>query len=327
MACTPQAPAWLSASFGAVKAAKIATVAAAAEAQRHANVQLEARPVTSLGYDIRERRANAKWGLPQSTAPHRREGGAAERPAGKHVKVKQYNYIPRYSRGNLKTANSTYSGNTWADFDRPRTMPAGTEYTPAKSGLAAMHSSGLAAAASKLQAPEEIHKHLQTVYVSDTSTGGNGIRRPYGMFTAHRNGNGKSMYARLPLRKEKEWELNAPPKATDKDREWGQNVSHFNIMRKDSTKRNMKLDRHRIRSKFSYKGYDTVQCKPEAFRQETRPFMDTLGKARDAQQARSRRYTFPSATFLTELPTTVPSDVRVDCGSMTTIEFMFPQLH
>ena len=55
--------------------------------------------------------------------------------------------------------------------------------------------------ASKLRAPgdEEQEKFLQEVYVTEASTGGNGIRRPYGLFIAKRNGNGKSLWTRLLL--------------------------------------------------------------------------------------------------------------------------------
>ena len=37
----------------------------------------------------------------------------------------------------------------------------------------------------------------------------------------------------------------------------------------------------------------------------------------------SRGYSFPAATFLTEVPA-VPSAVRVDCGAVTAIQHMHP---
>ena len=204
--------------------------------------------------------------------------------------------------------------------------------------------------ASKLRAPgdEEQEKFLQEVYVTEASTGGNGIRRPYGLFIATRNGNGKSLWTRLPAPRSRNYSVPAPPPATSEGLR-GKNVSQFNVGRGEYTKRNMSLDRKKIRSSYGFKGEDTVRrCKLEINTpREDRPFWDSTAAIRGhqwgdrsapppgatrgasagggAEEGRpGRGYSFPAATFLTEVPA-VPSAVRVDCGAVTAIQHMHPE--
>ncbi len=140
--------------------------------------------------------------------------------------------------------------------------------------------------ASKLRAPgdEEQEKFLQEVYVTEASTGGNGIRRPYGLFIATRNGNGKSLWTRLPAPRSRNYSVPAPPPATSEGLR-GKNVSQFNVGRGEYTKRNMSLDRKKIRSSYGFKGEDTVRrCKMEINTpREDRPFWDATAAIRGHQ--------------------------------------------
>jgi len=286
------------------------------------------RPCTTLGYDIRERRTTGYWGLPSYEAPHRREVPATR------VRLEKPTQWIRPPQVPVEPPSTSGGGSSVAG------VPG--------AGAEALASSSPLMTASKLRAPgdEEQEKFLQEVYVTEASTGGNGIRRPYGLFIATRNGNGKSLWTRLPAPRSRNYSVPAPPPATSEGLR-GNNVSQINVGRGEYTKRNMSLDRKKIRSSYGFKGEDTVRrCKMEINTpREDRPFWDATAAIRGHQwgdrppppagargapaggggeEGRSSRgYSFPAATFLTEVPA-VPSAVRVDCGAVTAIQHMHP---
>lgn len=313
------------------------------------------RPCTTLGYDIRERRTTGYWGLPSYEAPHRREAPMVkvrlEKPT-QWIRPPQVPTAPPSTSGGASSAHLVGGGGAGG--------PAG-----AGTGAEALASSSPLMTASKLKAPgdEEQEKFLQEVYVTEASTGGNGIRRPYGLFIATRNGNGKSLWTRLPAPRQRNYSSPGPPPATAEGAR-GKNVSQFNVGRGEYTKRNMSLDRKKIRSSYGFKGEDTVRrCTTEINTpREDRPFWDATKAIQGrqwggqgaadggggsgpggapspasagaragagAEEGRGGRrlsragYSFPAATFLTEIPA-VPSAVRVDCGAVTAIQHMHP---
>ena len=124
-----------------------------------------------------------------------------------------------------------------------------------------LHSSSLLASSSKLKAPTRVdqEKMLHKCLTSNASTGGNGIRRPYGRFIASRGGVALSVWERMapPLGRAASAELPSVPPSPP-DRSLGRNVSKYNVQRRAYTSRSMDTSSKAVKSIYSFEGLDSI---------------------------------------------------------------------
>ena len=141
-----------------------------------------------------------------------------------------------------------------------------------------LHSSNLLASSSKLKAPtkNDAEKMLHRSLTSNASTGGNGIRRPYGRFIASRGGLALSVWERqAPMAisrgsqggKISRQSISSPyfpqVKANRTSTSWektGRNVSKYNVSRRAYTSRSMDMSSKSVESKYSFQ----VSCLTES---------------------------------------------------------------
>ncbi|QDZ23272.1 hypothetical protein HOP50_10g58100 [Chloropicon primus] len=249
-----------------------------------------------------------------------------------------------------------------SSYRQVSTAPSHGEYIMTTLGASKVHSSNLLASSSKLKAPTKMdaEKMLHRSLTSNASTGGNGIRRPYGRFIASRGGLALSV-----------WERQAPgsqvPHASSSrgvrgnashanegassslsfprvkpaggvgapaSSGGGRNVSKYNVKRKAYTSRNMDISSKSVESKYSFQGTDTINYSSSnvidlpLFSRPRPEGMASLGGERSSSSmltsGNSRSTSFkqlPSATFLTHIPT-LPRAVRVDCGQSCAKDFL-----
>ena len=225
-----------------------------------------------------------------------------------------------------------------------------------------VNSSHLLASSSKLKAPtkNDAEKMLLRSLTSNASTGGNGVRRPYGRFIASRGGLALSVWERQApsnnsaalraSRRTASRNVNVPsssppyfPKVKQRlgtgtpGKSPGRNVSRYNVRRKAYTSRNMDTSSKSVESKYSFQGTDTINYsnstivdvplfsrpRPEGLKSLTaseHSSASALG-ARGGSRTFAHRLQLPAATFLTHIPT-LPRAVRVDCGQSCAKEFL-----
>ena len=212
-----------------------------------------------------------------------------------------------------------------------------------------LHSSSLLASSSKLKAPTRVdqEKMLHKCLTSNASTGGNGIRRPYGRFIASRGGVALSVWERMapPLGRAASAELPSVPPSPP-DRSLGRNVSKYNVQRRAYTSRSMDTSSKAVKSIYSFEGLDSINFSSSSVAEmpifsRPRPELSgvtlstsasdkpasvgsgsyrTNGRAASEDVA-GAPYRFPSATFLTRIPS-LPPAIRVDCGQVSAKEFL-----
>ena len=149
-----------------------------------------------------------------------------------------------------------------ASFRQISTAP---NFVSSKAG-GGVHSSNLLASSSKLKAPtkNDAEKMLHRSLTSNASTGGNGIRRPYGRFIASRGGLALSVWERQAPNVSNTKALSSPyfPQvkqvgrstglASSNEKSTGRNVSKYNVKRKAYTSRSMDINSTQVESKYSF---------------------------------------------------------------------------
>jgi hypothetical protein len=87
-----------------------------------------------------------------------------------------------------------------------------------------------ARAQSQLLGKGFIAQNIDFDAIADSSVGGNGLPRPYGRFIAHREGNGLSMWQRLPNARHDPMAQHFGPPPFTEPLPSERNVTHMNIL-------------------------------------------------------------------------------------------------
>ncbi len=205
---------------------------------------------------------------------------------------------------------------------------AGSPTSPSMvaAGSSKLHSSNLLASSSKLKAPTKMdaEKMLHKTLTSNASTGGNGIRRPYGRFIASRGGLALSVWERqapmtagggnnaasrggtrdggtvsrggLPSQHGSRPQTIAGPYfphvKTAQTPPLGRNVSQYNVRRKAYTSRNMDISSKAVESKYSFQVSSSSSDSTHIPRNPSH-----IPAAQPPRSSRARALTLTAATF------------------------------
>mmetsp|Transcript_15716 Transcript_15716/g.43964 ORF Transcript_15716/g.43964 Transcript_15716/m.43964 type:complete len:415 (-) Transcript_15716:153-1397(-) len=166
--------------------------------------------------------------------------------------------------------------------------------------------------------------------IADSSVGGNGLPRPYGRFIAGRDGNGLSMWQRIPPVRPDSSQVPGPP-PVGRAPPQARNVTQINIERNDYKNRSLRpelpVPSHFLprKDKVTNLPHSLLMVEAEA---RARPFHSGLGRDYYASRFYNResgRINLPAASFLCKRPN-LPANVRVDCGTESTHSHLCSQL-
>lgn len=192
--------------------------------------------------------------------------------------------------------------------------------------------SSKARAQSQLLGKGFIAQNIDFDAIADSSVGGNGLPRPYGRFIAHREGNGLSMWQRLPNARHDPMAQHFGPPPITEPLPSERNVTHMNILNKNFTGRNLKVEKP-IKSTTSMRA-DKITNLPKSLLDtdpdaRARPFNPPLGRDYYANRSFNRgegRFNLPAASFLCKRPGNTPTNVRVDCGQESVHDHLISRL-
>ncbi|CAG9463282.1 unnamed protein product [Pedinophyceae sp. YPF-701] len=200
----------------------------------------------------------------------------------------------------------------------------------AKGGMA----SSMAIGTSRLRAQEDfVPLALDLQAIANSSTGGNGLPRPYGRFLAPREGNGLAIWERLPPHLQRPDSPTETPMA-DEAAMQARNVTRFNVQRGAYNALNARTDLYEIpmghmpggkdvltkwegdlreRDRFSRKRPDPSQL-ANPRQGYTSDLLRRPGKSASdgSMGVRTAKDIGAGATFLVQVPEEMPHSVRVD---------------